>query len=185
MEAILWSNKKCTFQWYWEKCSDAQPIIQMQNSPGKLKNWPSHQNYASTEYGIFFFRCVFLNLFKRYDTRLSGKSIVCGSIQQLLAQSWATHDRGYLEHAEYASSQWNISKYSLNELVYRKSQSLVDIATNLSVKQKPKQRATAGQAIRLRQPNAWDTFGWYQTTGCAEILWAGAIKQCSCNPPLK
>lgn len=137
---------------------------------------------------VFFFKMCFPKFVQEiwYTFKwLRRKSIVCGSIQQLLAQSWTTHDRGYLEHAEYASSQWNISKYSLNELVYRKSQSLVEIATNLSVKQKPKQRATAGQATRVRQPNASDTFGWYQTAGCAEILWAGAIKQCSCNPPLK
>lgn len=47
----------------------------------------------------------------------------------------------------------------MNELVYRKSQSLVEIAANLSLKQKPKQRATAGQATRVQQPNASDTFG--------------------------
>lgn len=184
MEVILWCIRKCTCQQYWEKCSDAKPIIQMQNSPGRLKNWPSQQNYSSTEHGIFL-KYVFLNLFKLQEMFkwLRCKSIVCRSIQQLLAQSWATQGKGYLEHSKVC--QWNISKYSMNELVYRKSKSLVEIATNLSVKQKLKQRGTAGQATRVQQPNASDTFGWYQTAGCTGIFWAGAIKQCSCNPPLK
>lgn len=75
---------------------------------------------------------------------------------------------------ECASSHWNISKYSMNEPASRKSQSPVEIAANLSMKQKPKQRATAGQATRARRPNASDTFGWYQTTGRARSLGATA-----------
>lgn len=62
----------------------------------------------------------------------------------------------------------------MNEPASRKSQSPVEIAANLSTKQKPKQRATAGQATRARRPNASDTFGWYQTAGRARSLGATA-----------
>lgn len=65
----------------------------------------------------------------------------------------------------------------MNALASRKSQSPAEIAANLSMKQKPKQRATAGYATRARRPNASDTFGWYQTTEREISLGAAAEAQ--------
>jgi len=42
-----------------------------------------------------------------------------------------------------------------------KYQSPAEIAANVSMKQKPKHWAAAGQAIQAQQPNASHTFGCY------------------------
>lgn len=53
----------CTYRQQWTNCSDAQQVIQMQNSFCRHKYWPYDQNNLSTKYGIFLDYVFCLNLF--------------------------------------------------------------------------------------------------------------------------